>query len=73
MPKPYTKETSSVLKKTADDEPIFCLVGRDRFAALVVRIWAEIAEASGVDADKVEDARQCAEALKAWVPKTEPS
>jgi len=40
---------------------------------LVVRIWAEIAEASGVDADKVEDARQCAEALKAWVPKTEPS
>jgi len=68
----YTKANSTVLAKTADDEPIFCLVGRDRFAALAVRIWADIAEASGVDPEKVADARRCANELQEWVPKTEP-
>jgi len=69
----YTRAESAVLANTADDEPIFCLVGRDRYAALVVRIWADIAEASGVDPEKVADARRCADALHTWGPKTEPA
>jgi len=70
---PYpTKSASVVLKNTAANEPIFCLVGRDRFAEQVVRIWAVIAEASGVDQEKVADARAVADQIGRWVPKTEP-
>ena len=67
-----TKHTSDVLDNTEDDEPIFPLVGRDRFAALVVRIWADIAAASGVDPEKVADARDVAEEMDRWQPKKLP-
>jgi hypothetical protein len=47
------------------DEPMFVLLGRDPFAATLVRMWANAREARGnpMDAEKIAEARACADAL----------
>lgn len=46
------------------DEPMFILLGRDRHAPALVRLWASRREAEGEDAGKVAEARACAEAME---------
>ena len=48
------------------DEPLFTLIARDPLAPLLVDQWAAQLEALGIDAAKVAEARQCAEAMRAW-------
>jgi len=48
--------------KLEPDEPHFVIMGRDPSAALVIGIWAMLREAEGKDAEKVEEARECADA-----------
>jgi hypothetical protein len=48
------------------DEPMFVLLGRDRNAGLLVRLWADIREAMQEDPAKVAEARACADAMDAW-------
>jgi hypothetical protein len=48
------------------DEPMFVLLGRDPSAWLLVALWAEIRAVMGEDPDKVQEARQCANALARW-------
>lgn len=48
------------------DEPMFVLLGRDPFAAELVRAWADSREKAGEDAAKVAEARKCADDLEAW-------
>lgn len=45
------------------DEPMFVLLGRDVHAPALVREWADIREEKGEPADKIQEARECADAM----------
>jgi len=49
------------------DEPMFILLGRDRDAPQLVQDWADQREHAGEDAAKVEEARDCADAMITWL------
>lgn len=42
------------------DEPHFVLMGRDRHAPLLVRLWAQMREMDGEDQGKIMEAYDCA-------------
>lgn len=48
------------------DEPMFVLLGRDPWAAALVRLWAVGRESAGEDQSKVAEARACADHMEAW-------
>lgn len=48
------------------DEPMFVLLGRDRFGGSLVRMWAAVREVFRDDAKKIAEARACAVAMDAW-------
>lgn len=49
------------------DEPMFILLARDRFAPILVEDWADERERRGrSDPAKIAEARECAEAMRAW-------
>jgi hypothetical protein len=50
--------------KASDDEEMFILLGRDRHAGALVRLWAEMREREGEDPLVVEEARDCAERME---------
>ena len=52
--------------RAADDEPLFILRAQDTMAPIIVELWAACAEALGVPAEKVIEARLCAETMRAW-------
>jgi hypothetical protein len=49
------------------DEPMFVLLGRDKFAPSLVEFWAWERELDGEAAEKVEEARQCAYDMRKWL------
>lgn len=62
-----------LLEKLADSkEPYFVLRGTDAFASHLVVMWADMAEGAGVPLDKVQNARQCARAMRNWPTKKIP-
>ncbi len=67
-----TKHTSQVLANCDDDEPIFVLVGRDRFASMLVRMWAVMCRQHGVPEEKCAEAEEVAQAMDKWQPKSLP-
>jgi hypothetical protein len=48
------------------DEPMFILLARDRMAPDLVKLWAQLRETDGEDPAKVQEARDCAEAMRKW-------
>lgn len=44
----------------APDEPMFILLGRDPFAPLLVKLWAEMRRRTGEDEAKCLEAEKCA-------------
>jgi hypothetical protein len=50
----------------APDEPMFVLLGRDKHAALLVRLWGILRAQDGEDDDKIEEAFSCAGAMDHW-------
>ena len=48
------------------DEPMFVLLGRDRHAARLVRIWALLRARDGEDPAKVAEALNCAQQMDEW-------
>jgi hypothetical protein len=48
------------------DEPMFILLGRDRHAAVLVRLWAILRAHDGEDQAKIEEAIACAKAMDGW-------
>lgn len=46
--------------KAEPDEPMFVLLGRDKHAPMLVRLWAEIRALDGEDDHKVQEAIRCA-------------
>lgn len=57
-------DPNSVWNKTADDEQVFVVVERDRFAAYLARHFAMFAERNGVRAEKVASARAWADMVE---------
>lgn len=51
------------------DEPMFVLLGRDRHAPGLVRLWALLRAQDGEDAAKVAEALACADAMDAELDK----
>lgn len=53
------------------DEPMFILLGRDPTASIIVAAWCDLRTALGHPEDfrKIEDAAECADALRAWANK----
>ena len=54
------------------DEPVFLLRGQDKVAPMVVRLWAQLADACGADPETVASARRQADAMAAWPVKKLP-
>lgn len=52
--------------KAESDEPMFVLLARDEDAPRLVVLWADEAQRRGGSADKIREARQCAEDMRAW-------
>ena len=52
------------LGKTADDEEVFLLCGRDKTAPIRIRDWATAALRYGVREDKVKEAMGCADRME---------
>lgn len=52
--------------KAADDEPLFVLRAQDKFAPVIIALWAAVAEECGVSAEKVLDAKLCARSMREW-------
>jgi len=50
------EQMDSTLARTADDEPIFILCGRDACAPLTVIDWIDRAHRAGVSQQKLSDA-----------------
>lgn len=48
------------------DEPMFVLLGRDKFAAQLVALWADAREMAGEDPAKVAEARTASAQMRAW-------
>lgn len=61
-----------MLDKMDEAEPFFILRGHDVFAAHLVSQWADLAESAGTNEAKVQNARQCARAMKNWIKKKIP-
>lgn len=70
--KPDRFGNKAMLDKMDEAEPFFILRGQDASAAFLVKMWADLAEAAGVPAEKVENARQCARAMRNWPKKKIP-
>ena len=68
------------LGKSADDEPVFILVARDKFAARLVREWADwveheaavTAQLTAIRREKIADARRLAMRMDQWSTKKLP-
>lgn len=45
------------------DEPMFVLLGRDKHAQLLVKLWADLRLMDGEDIEKVTEAVRCATAM----------
>jgi hypothetical protein len=50
----------------AEDEPIFVLRAQDKLAADTISHWIRYAERSGVDPEKIDEARECEAAMREW-------
>ena len=62
-----TKHTDSCLQKAGNDEPIFVLRSKDKFAPLIVEFWANLVEAAnGGEIPKSVEAFELANKMRDW-------
>ncbi len=47
-------------------EPVFVLRGQDKFAPVLIRLWANLAEMGGCRKEKVHSARLIADEMEQW-------
>lgn len=60
------EQPDSVWNRTADDEPVFILCGRDILAPEGVALWIARAKAAGVDPRKIKSAIAGLDRMQAW-------
>lgn len=54
------------LGKSADDEPVFILRAQDKFAPVLVQMWAELAGAAGAPTEKIQEAARSYLRMREW-------
>ena len=47
-------------------EPVFVLRGQDKFAPVLIRLWANLAEMGDCSKEKVRSARLIADQMEKW-------
>lgn len=52
--------------KAEPDEPMFVLLGRDRYAPILVELWAMLRERDGEKSAQTAEAKECAEAMRTF-------
>jgi len=53
--------------RLAPDEPYFTLMARDRYAPMLIALWAALRVMEpGADMLQIEEAKECADAMKLW-------
>lgn len=60
------------LGKAAPNEPVFILRAQDRLAPMLIEEWALRAQGFGCPKEKVEEARQLAQAMRKWPGRKNP-
>lgn len=61
------KTNDLTISKAAKDEPLFTLRAQDRFAPMIVQLWADLtATQHGRDSTKVQDAYTTADEMAVW-------
>lgn len=64
--------TNGTRRIIPENEPVFLLRARDKFAAGVVRHWAAVAQMGGVREEQIQIARRHADKMDAWPAKQIP-
>lgn len=60
-------EGKGCLGRAKDDEPVFILRAQDKFAPLLVKLWAVmVTDATGEATEKSNEALDLARAMEAW-------
>lgn len=57
---------AEILDKLTVDEPFLILRANDQSAEQFARAWCGVAEASGVNPEKINGVRQIANAMRGW-------
>lgn len=65
-------DPTSTWNRTAADEPVFIVVGRDALGAVPIAAWIEAARATGVPAPKIQEAEALLEDFRWWESKKVP-
>jgi hypothetical protein len=58
--------------KAEPDEPMFVLLGRDKYAPMLVNLWAEMRRLDGEDPAKITEALVCSIDMKTFRSKRRP-
>lgn len=69
MTKPHTKNNPgphAILGKVEDDEPIFVIRAKDKYAASLVWLWTTMRELDQEDSEVIADAQQIFMAMLQW-------
>lgn len=61
-----TAQGRGCLGKAADDEPVFVLRAKDKFAPILVDLWAQLAESLGTPGPKTYEAYNLAVSMRNW-------
>lgn len=64
--KALTADQGNCYGNAREQEPLFTLLGRDRHGAALVELWAFMREKEGEPAERVADAREAAEEMRAY-------
>src|SRR5215471_7269371 len=59
-----TSDDGSCWNRARDDEQMFIMLGRDRHAPALIRLWAEMREREGEDTAIVNEAREIAQLME---------
>ncbi len=60
------KNNDRVLDKISDDEPIFVLRAQDKFAPILIRLWADLAQQYGISEERHNEAIDLVEEMESW-------
>ncbi len=60
------KNNDRVLDKISDDEPIFVLRAQDKFAPIIIRLWADLVQQYGISEERYNEALEVIEEMESW-------
>lgn len=65
------KNDDNCLAKVDEDEPVFVLRAQDKLAPALVELWASLAFMHGCNGEKLSEANELAQRMRAWQHETD--